>query len=685
MLYHEIEKMSCPIRYGGSYFIKGTKLEVQAVQAHPLEIRSFFSPLRPSGATLKVCYLRRAAVLAALSVSLAVAESMPGLSAADVIQFVSKTCDWYRQAQLEQQIADEPADSIYLADQQRMADQIVRWGFEFARQAEPLVEKSSSPNPSQSPATPLDYQALTQAAASVDQQASQSQAQLQALEQERKSASRKRQGEIDSKISVLQSGLGLLRARQDALNSLISFVTGTTVSSLGTTDLNSEIEDLARTLPPSLSQPQKPDGKEETGADTLAAKTSLPNRPQPSGLLGLAGEWLRLSRKASRITHEISTSNALAQNAKQLGTPLGNRLKQLIQTGQQSALKANSGDPAALAAEKQTLDALVVQFKQASAALLPINKQGVLLGLYQRSLGNWRTTVKQESREVLESLLLRIAILAIVLGVLFTFGELLRKTIFRYVSDARRRYQFLLLRKIGLWFGAGAVLVFALSTELRSVATFAGLITAGVAVALQGVILSIVGYFFLIGKYGIRVGDRVNVAGVSGEVVDIGLVRFYLMELQTRGAESLPTGRIAAFSNSIVFQSSASLFKQIPGTNFMWHEVKLTFAPESDHQQVETRVHQAVEVVFREYRDALEQQRQQMERNLSAISAVQLRPTIRLNFTTVGTEVVIDYPVVLRQAAETDDKLMREVLAAVDHEPRLKLIGSELATVKLVA
>jgi small-conductance mechanosensitive channel len=627
--------------------------------------------------------LRRAALLVAVGVSLAVAQNTPGFTAAAVIQSVSKTCDWYRQAQLNQQIADEPADLVYLADQQRMADQIVRLGFEFARQTEPLLEKPSSSNPSGSAATPVNAQALTQAAANLNQQLSQSQAQLEALKQARKRASRKKQAEIDSEIAVLESGLELLRARQDVVTSMIGFVTGT--SRLGATDLHSEIEDLARTLPPSLSQAQPPEGKQPSGSEATAAKASLPNRPQPAGLLGLAGEWWGLTRKAARITTAISQTNGLAQSEKQLSNPLANRLKQLIQTGQQSALQANAGDSASLAEKKQELDALILEFKQVSAALVPISEQGVLLDLYQRSLANWRTTVKQESREVLESFLVRMAILAIVLGVVVGFGELLRRTIFRYVADARRRYQFLLLRKIGLWFGIGTVLVFALSTELRSVATFAGLITAGVAVALQGVIVSIVGYFFLIGKYGIRVGDRVNVAGVSGEVVDIGLVRFYLMELQSRGAESLPTGRIAGFSNSIVFQSSAGLFKQIPGTNFMWHEVKLTFAPESDYQQVEARLHQAVETAFRDYRDALEQQRQQLERNLSAISSVQLRPTVRLNFTAAGTEVVIDYPVVLRLAVEIDEKLMREVLAAVDHEPRLKLIGSEVATVKLVA
>jgi small-conductance mechanosensitive channel len=623
-------------------------------------------------------------LLGVLSVSFALAQSIPDLHPADVIQLVRKTSDWYRQVQLDQQIADEPFDLTYLADQQRIADQIVRWAFEFARQAAPLVEKESPSTKPQNAGLPLDTHMLAQVAANLDQQARQTQAQLESLERERRASPAKKE-QTDAQIEVVQSELALIRARQDTINSVISFLASTTMSGLTSTDLHSEIEDLARTLPPFLSQPPKSEAGVESVNETSQAKAAMA-RPAPSGLLGLAGEWWRLSHKAGRITEEIATTEDLTQSTKQLAMPLANRLRQMMQTEQQPGTQELQGDPAALAAKKQELDALVLQFKQTSAALLPIRKQGFLLDLYQRSLSNWRSTVIREDRSVLESLLVRVALLAIVLGVVLGLGEVVRRAIYRYVTDVRRRYQFLLLRKIGLWIGIGAVLVFGLSTELRSVATFAGLITAGVAVALQNVILAIVGYFFLIGKYGIRVGDRVSIGGVGGEVVEIGLVRFYLMELETRGSESLPTGRITAFSNSIVFQAtSGGLFKRIPGINFMWHEIKLTFAPETDYQEIGKRLNEAVETVFRDYQDSLKRQQQQMERSLSPMTPIELRPTVRLRFTPAGTEALIEYPVVMRQAADIDEKLMRELLAAVDHEPRLKLIGSEAAAVKMVA
>jgi small-conductance mechanosensitive channel len=66
----------------------------------------------------------------------------------------------------------------------------------------------------------------------------------------------------------------------------------------------------------------------------------------------------------------------------------------------------------------------------------------------------------------------------------------------------------------------------------------------------------------LVGKLRIRVGDHVQISGVSGEVVDIGLMQFQLKELDT--ASEQPTGRVVSFSNSFVFVSPATgLFRRI--------------------------------------------------------------------------------------------------------------------------
>ena len=222
------------------------------------------------------------------------------------------------------------------------------------------------------------------------------------------------------------------------------------------------------------------------------------------------------------------------------------------------------------------------------------------------------------------SFLVRLGVLAMIIAVVFVAGEVWRRAIFRYVHETRRRYQFLLLRKIMIWIAVGVIIAFTFATELGSVATFAGLLTAGVAVALQNVILSVAGYFFLIGKYGIRVGDRVQICRCAGEVVDIGLVRLHLLELGGGGTDAQPSGRVVAFSNSVVFQPTSGVFKQIPGTSFVWHEISLTFSPESNYRMIQERIATAVDTALKDHREEMERQMRHMEQTLNSISAIRI-------------------------------------------------------------
>jgi len=200
-------------------------------------------------------------------------------------------------------------------------------------------------------------------------------------------------------------------------------------------------------------------------------------------------------------------------------------------------------------------------------------------------------------------------------------------------------------------------------------------------VALQNVILSIAGYFFLIGKYGVRVGDRVNINGVTGDVVDIGLVRLQLMEM-TNGPAPLPTGRVVAFSNAVVFQAGSGMFKQIPGTNFLWHEITLTLDPKTNYRQVEQRMMEAVNKVFAEYRDKMELQRRNVERSLNSTLAA-FAPESRLHLTQTSLEVVIRYPVELANAGDIDNRVTRAILEALELDPNLRAQVSAGPSIKM--
>ena len=250
------------------------------------------------------------------------------------------------------------------------------------------------------------------------------------------------------------------------------------------------------------------------------------------------------------------------------------------------------------------------------------------------------------------------------LAVVFAGAEVWRRLVLRYTHEPRRRYQLLLVRKVTIWTLVAAVVGLTFVTELSSFATFAGLITAGLAVAMQSVLVSIVGYFFLIGKYGMRVGDRVQIGTVSGEVIDLGLVRMHLMELSSQGPLGA-TGRVVAFANSIVFQASGGLFKQIPGVNFAWHETTLALPAGCDYVALKEKLLAAVVDVVKEYHDEIVRQTKQIEKTTASSSVGGAQATGAAAFFAAGVEALVRYPVQLQHEAEIDERVSKEVMKII--------------------
>lgn len=117
----------------------------------------------------------------------------------------------------------------------------------------------------------------------------------------------------------------------------------------------------------------------------------------------------------------------------------------------------------------------------------------------------------------------------------------LRRFTVRYVQDPSHRRMVLPAQRLLLWFGIIVVVALAFASDICSLATFLGPLTAGIAVALQNVILVALGYFLLVGKLGIRVGDRVQFSGGTGELIELGLLQFQIKEMD---AQEQPTGRV---------------------------------------------------------------------------------------------------------------------------------------------
>jgi small-conductance mechanosensitive channel len=593
-----------------------------------------------------------------------------------IIPFLDQTIVWYRQLSAQQQLVSEPSDVLFLSDNRQTADQIVSLSFEFARARAQALGSEVSTGGATSGAS--QYQRLAELTAQADQKVQQTQQELDGMRARLNRTAGSKRRTLQVTIAETESELELFKARRDVLHNFLQVSASGGGGKKNAVSLPAQIEELARTVP-AAAAPKEAGSSSPSSPNVPSppALTTPEHRSTGTGLFAVVSNLFGLRRKMDSLDDSIRQTDALAESAKSLRAPLVAKIRELTQKGDQLAAQADSADPAGLAQEKKDLDALTAEYKQLSASLLPLGRQALLLDLYKRSTASWRNAVYGQYASELKGLLVRLAGLGIILGLVLGISEIWRRATFRYVTDARRRNQFLLLRRIVLWGLIAIILAVAFASELGAITTFAGLLTAGIAVALQNVILSVAGYFFLIGKYGVRVGDRVQVAGITGDVVDIGMVRLHLMEV-TGGTSPRPTGRVVAFSNAVVFQANAGLFKQFPGTNFLWHEITLTLQPESDYHHIEERMLNAVNKVYAEYRERMEMQRRTMERSLHAINVSTLAPESRVRLTGTGLEVVIRYPVELNSATTIDDRITRELLEAIGREPQVRLLGAHI-------
>ena len=588
-----------------------------------------------------------------------------------LIQFLNESISLYHQTTIQQQIATEPQEQLLLYDNRQFANECVRLAFDFARaqldavSARPLAPAASSGQ------TPSQYSSLRQMLDTMDKQLQDTQAESDADRQKLSTATGAERPKLQSEISELQGEIALAQARRDAVRSMLEFVSGSATNNLAAGGLRAQVEALASSVPSASSSASAPaQGQSRAAAEPFAVS---PTPSSPSGIWGFASDLFALSSKLRTVNSMIQDTNALLQTSDQLRAPFVEQLRTLSKQGDQLAAQADTADRATLAQERQQLDAIAAQFKNLTAAVIPLAKQRVLINLYQKNLTNWRDDIYARYKSDLRNLGIRLGALALFLLAMFGVLELWRRAVYRYVHEPRRRHQFLLLRRLTFWFVIALVVLLTFASKLDSFFTFAGLLTAGVAVALQNVILSMVGYFFLIGKFGIRVGDHIEVNGITGEVIDIGLVRFHVMEL---GAGATPTGRVVAFSNSVVFQATSGLFKQIPGATFAWHQVSLTVPREADFGVINKTLLGAVESVLHNYQKDLEASYHQIEKTGILMSERTLRPKLELHLKSDGIETTIRYPVDLQHANDIDARVSREILSELERDSKLRTTAS---------
>jgi small-conductance mechanosensitive channel len=597
-----------------------------------------------------------------------------------VVAYLSDVIGWYHHLGVEAQLVVEPNETLFLAADRQVANQVLDLAFEYARAQANFIAKATGQTtvkPAENPAgaanaapvpalKPSDtandarqkYDQLRASAATL-------QAQIKDLQTKLATAPARNRPALSAQIAAAQNELTLIDARSDALNALVQFETG---SASPEQSLAGEIDQLDHSISDAERKAKPP--------------TPTGSAAEPSGILTLTWDLIALERRMDSLERTEQLTKALSARIKQVRDPILKRISALDAGGYELAKATGAGDVATLRERKQALESLLAEHKIASASALPLAKQMVLLGIYANNLERWRGAINERWSIEFRSLAIRLIGLVGALALIFLGGLGWRWLTDRYVQDIRRRGQVLAARRLVLGLLILIVLLINFSDEIGSAATVVGFAAAGIAVALQNVILSIAGYFFLIGRFGIKAGDRVQIGGVTGDVIDIGLVKLSMMELGGSGTHRQPTGRVVVFSNAIVFQPSGNFFKQAPGTSFVWNEIRLTLAPDCDYRLAEKRLLDAVDEVFARYRDKVLGEFRHLERDLNVMLETP-KPQSRLHLSQSGLDIIIRYPAEARTAPQITDEVSRRVLDAINREPNLRLATQGTANIQM--
>jgi small-conductance mechanosensitive channel len=631
-------------------------------------------PQRP---LLKFAIALLAAVAGALPSLLA--QTPPDLRSDAILDHLNAVINWYRGAMSRVPSVGLPSDAVYQMNAQNLAAEVVQLAFQSAEAEATLIPASSAASAGNT-AGASSQQNLAKMLSNVNARISALQAQITDLDQQIAHAPKAKRQQLMAQKEGAQGELELRNATRQALDQMAQFVSNNGETGRG--GLEGSITELRHSVPELAN----------LGATKTVGKppTANPSVPSSTGLIGevvALYDQLQGMHQLSQMSQETARVRDAATN---LRSPLVSTLRATIQQGEQLANQATQtsnqapsapGQPLPAEQQRKQFDALAARFKQIASASLPLSQEIILLDQASSNFLEWRQSLIHESNHILRSIVFRVLGIALAMGVILLLSEIWRRVTFRYVTDVRRRRQFLALRRIVMGFCMGMVLILGFVSEFSSLATFAGFITAGIAVGLQTILLSVAAYFFLVGRWGIRVGDRISVAGVTGDVIDVGLVRLYLMEHAGTGVDLFPTGRIVVFSNAVLFQATTPLFKQLPGAEYAWHEVAVTLNPAGKINEVETQVLDAVNAVHADYGSELQRQLGATERRIDFHLKVP-EPHGQLQYGDAGLEYVVRYPVALRQVSEVDDKITRRLLEILQQQAELQASVSGLPRIR---
>ncbi len=194
---------------------------------------------------------------------------------------------------------------------------------------------------------------------------------------------------------------------------------------------------------------------------------------------------------------------------------------------------------------------------------------------------------------------------------------------------------------------------------VQSLATYLGLLSAGLAIALQDLLVNLAGWVYIVWRRPFQMGDRIEIGNHSGDVLDIGLFETALLEVSKRINAEQSTGRIIHIPNGLVFREPLANFNQ--GLPFIWNEIPVLITFESDWEKAKQILQEIVTRYAPNVQKVAQSYFRQPDRRF-LISHNRVTPTVYTEVAASGVRLTLRYLVHPRERRDSEQTMWEAIL-----------------------
>jgi small-conductance mechanosensitive channel len=337
-------------------------------------------------------------------------------------------------------------------------------------------------------------------------------------------------------------------------------------------------------------------------------------------------------------------------------------------TSKHNALEAQANAPAGTSAQPSgRFSALeILRQKRATRQILSIYDDRIQTEQQLASVyGKWAAQVLLQHRIVLHLMLQSLALILCIALAMVLADAGVRRLMDRARRDRRQTETLRSIFEVGIQAVGVVLILLVVFGAPQQTPTILGLATAALTIALQDFILAFLGWFVLVGKHGIHVGDWVEINGVGGEVTEVGLFRTSMVETGALAEKGHPTGRHITFINS--FAIRGQYFNFSTTGQWMWDEIRMELPTTGNLEALVEGIHKlAEEETAQNAREAEEEWKRGSR--AGALSRFRATPAVDLRPSGSGMEIEIRYVTRASERFDLRNRLYERLVSLLQHQ-----------------